>query len=229
MTRTHAITAICLVLGVAVIAFFWPTSSPEISDAGETSEKPANIESTAPLPAPKMSPPKVKVAKVDGEEHKFVERFYEPPFVLPQFTEPPQSNELKTVEATLAVYTSAMQQSNWDWWFSMWDKKSQSVIAQMDQYNNGHTGKSHLKKNMLSGWKQFYAGHRHELVSRIEIPGYTIVYLRREGEPDDSRELLAPVVLKKAAERWVMTHDLQEHIVPNLKITDRNVQIRTLQ
>ena len=229
MTRTQLISVIGLVLGIAAIVFFWPTQSPEPTPLNESPEKQASVEAKAPTSPPKMSPPKVKVAEVDGETHKFVERSYDPPFVLPQFTKQPTLNERKTVESTLAVYTSAMQQSNWNWWFSMWDKKSQEAITQMDKYNNGHSGKSHFKKNLLAGWKQFYAGRRHELVTKIEIPGYTIVYLRREGEPDDSRELLAPVVLKKEAERWVMTHDLQEHLIPNLRITERNVQVRTLQ
>lgn len=228
MNRLYPIIALCL-LGIVLALFWWPQAPDDSEDAPKSTQAEAEKATIPTLDPPKMSPPKVKVAQVDGETHKFVERRYEPPFMLPQYTEQPKSNQSKTVESTLAVYTSAMQQSNWGWWFSMWDKKSQAAITQMDQFNNGHHGKSHLKKNLLAGWKQYYAGRRHELVTKIEIPGYTIVYLRREGEPDDSRELLAPVVLKKEAERWVMTHDLQEHIIPNIKLTERNVQVRTLQ
>jgi hypothetical protein len=111
----------------------------------------------------------------------------------------------------------------------MWDAKGQNKIKQMIAVTTGQPNGGNYKSDILAVWQKFYADRTQELVSRIELPGYTIVYLRREGEPDDSRELLAPVVLKKDGERWVMTHDLQQHIVPNLRLTVRNVQVRTIQ
>ncbi len=240
MTRTHAILAFILIVGLVVYLLSRasaPSGTEDIAQTVEITETPETISKPEPeerrpiqtMPSPKMSPPAVKQARLDGEAYRFVERQYDPPFVLPQYVAAPEPSALQTVESTLAVYTSAMQKSDWDWWFSMWDKESQVVITRLDQTNNGHPGESHYKERLLAGWKQFHAGRRYELVSRTDLPGYTLVYFRREGEPDDSRDLLMPVTLKKTPERWVMTHDLQEHIVPNLKLRGEDVEVRTIQ
>jgi len=175
-----------------------------------------------------MGPPTVKEALVDAEKHRFVERSYSPPYVLHRHTAPPQPASLKSAEDAIAAYMSAIRNADWDWWFSMWDARGKSSIQQMIALTTDNTGTGNYQERLVATWKKFYAGRDNELMTRIEVPGYVIVYLRRVGETDTSRDLLAPVVLKQDNGRWVMTHDLQEHIVPNLRITERNVQVHPI-
>ena len=227
-TRTIGLAVLIIGLGIAGV-IFWEPDTPPQSSPPVAEEKAPEIEVPTALPTPKLGPPAVKEVSVDSERHRFVERSYNPPYSLPKYDAPVPPQRLQSVEDTLAVYTSAIRHADWDWWFSMWDAKGQNKIKQMIAVTTGQPNGGNYKSDILAVWQKFYADRTQELVSRIELPGYTIVYLRREGEPDDSRELLAPVVLKKDGERWVMTHDLQQHIVPNLRITDRNVQVRTIQ
>ena len=215
-----------LAVCIAVVVL-WPDAPPVLETEPVSTPPVATVEVSEPSPT--LGPAVVKEAIVGGERHRFVERHYDPPYLLKRFEQAPPTESLKTEEDAMGGYTSAMSKVDWDWWYAMWDRKGQQTIGGVIQGTTGRSGTGTYKDNMLAGWNAYFSDRRYELVSRIDIPGYQLMYFRRQGQSDTSRDLLTPVVMKKEGDRWVMTHDLQEHIVANLKITDKDVDVRTVQ
>lgn len=247
--QNKAIAVVCVALAVLVASWLAtrPTSpastekdvtptpraptprAPIAENPGAVSEPPAAVAQT-PLPAAKAALARPVIKELTGGEKpiRFVERKYVAPIVLQRLAEPPALASLVSVEQTMASYASAMQAGDWSWWMSLWDGPGQALINQRVAQSQGRPGRGSTRDLMLAGWKEYYAGRSLELVSRVELPGYVLVYMRRSGEPDDSRDLLMPLALKRDGQQWRFTHDLREHPVYNLRMAQGAVSVRTV-
>lgn len=210
---------IMIVLSVAaLVGVIWmqassydePTPPTPAEPAGEpTSDARADVKGDpAPPPRPSLKRSVTKEIRLEGETTRFMERAYDPPYVLPTVDAKPSSAWHSTPEATLASYSSAMERGDFDWWLSMWDADGQAVIS-------AHMAETERDVSVyLDGWRAHYAGRRQVLTRRIDLPGYVIAYMRRDGVPDDKPEAMAPLSIKQDADgRWWLTHDLKEHAV----------------
>ena len=178
-------------------------------------------EPPAPAPTPAPSGPDVvgadrpvlkhaqeKTARLNGAAFDFVERRYDPPFLVERHPERPDLTTMTTPEALMAAYTSSMAAGDWDWWRRLWDRDSRRYFAELmlDHELTADT--------FRAGWKELYPGKRFVLLRRIDMPGYVVVYFRRSDSPDDDIEATQPVAMRRdTAGRWWLTHDLRDHPV----------------
>ena len=88
----------------------------------------------------------------------------------------------------------------------------------------------HDRSVFVDGWKREYAGRKQVLIRRIDLPGYAIVYLRREGESDESPEAKTPLAMKPDAQgRWWLTHDLTDNPVYFYDSMREDADVRTIR
>lgn len=233
------LTLLGLVVGVLLVVFLLvrnpapepPAATPDLppAEAQAPPEAPPPAPVAEPGDPPKVSPATfrdahVKEVSVEGERHRFTERYYSPPQLMPKLESKPSAGWHDTPENALASYTSAMLNADWRWFLSMWDTKSQGFISR-----NMAAGEKEPTA-FIEAWKQEYAGRRMVLLRRIDMPGYVIVYLRRQDKPDDSPEALAPVALRKDEQgQWWFTHDLVDHAVYFYDSLREDAQVRIIQ
>ena len=195
-------------LGAAVLVATWLWLEPSDAPAPAPPPVAEAPRPAPPAPAPPAPPPGPvlkdavqKIVRRNGQETPFTERRYDPPYVLPERSGPPDPSELRTPEDLAASYYASMVKGDWEWWKSLFDAKSWSYRLKVGV----------PKERFLEGWKHEYAHARFEVSRRIDIPGYAILYIHKVGQKDDDAPPHALRIDEQG--RWWMSFDLQDNPV----------------
>lgn len=207
---------VAFALGVsALVAGMWLTGLDRGVTVAPSGPRLASTELPSLAPTPSGPSDRIqlssgieKEARVPGQTVRFVERRYDPPYRLPSVSRLPDATSLSTPEAAAAAYVGALAQGDWDWWKQLWDRDSRAWYAR-------HMLRAGLKQDdLVAAWKREHTGKRHLLLRRIDLPGYAILYFRREDAPEDAIEARQPMALKlDSSGRWWLTHELRENPV----------------
>lgn len=206
--------------------------APRVAEA--PSPKPRRPLAVRPggLPGGPSAPPAFKGTEVkeavfaDGPIHRFTERTYDPPYRLKDFERMPKADTLETPEEALASLTSAMSRVDWDWWIQQWDRPSRRRLARLLKMQG--IG----KERFIEIWAAVAKGERFVATRRIDMPGYVIIYSRRETADDSEMEARSPLALKRdASGRWWLTNELKDHPVYSygMQGVRDGVEVRTVR
>ena len=227
--KVHALwagVALCAALAVAL----WPATPPAPAPPIEPPATEPQVESPPPAeppapavavvdPAPLLRRSVTKIVDFGGEQHQFTERVYDPPFLLPEvWTFEPETHQ--TPEAMLASYFGAMIRADFDDWVAHFDKESQRFRVR----NSTAT-----KLDYARVWKETWRGHRILATRRIDMPGYVLIYARRQTVSPEAGEAWVPFCMKQdPSGRWLMTHDLVKHPVYGYDKMRDDVEVRVV-
>lgn len=216
VTRTRVVIGIAAAgaLAATVIALTRPSPespSPESPSPSPSPENPITSPSpspespiTSPSPSPTLADPAEKELLVEGKPYRFLERRYTPELLLQPTAAPTSAADEASPEAAVRALYSAFVRGDWD-----------AALATMDEASRAwQLAQDTPRERFLEAWRREYGGHRFYLTRRIDIPGYAILYMRREDRAVDaplSRVPLAFAVDRQG--RWRFTQALRDHPV----------------
>jgi len=132
--------------------------------------------------------------------YKFAHYDFTPPVVVQPVSR--AGVDAKTPEGACIGLISAMQQKDYEWFLSLWDKKSAADIRDQDLQ---HGGPEPTKKD----WQDMFVGRRVELTERIESGLYVAILFRAYKPGVAAPALSTAMVLKQEGGRWEATNETE--------------------
>lgn len=110
--------------------------------------------------------------------------------------------DLKTPEGAFIAVMSAMQQKDYEWFLSLWDKKSAADIRDQDLQ---HGGAEQTRKE----WQDMFVGRRVEIAERIESGLYVAIVFRVYQPGVAAPVFSTGMVFKHEGTRWEATNEAE--------------------
>jgi hypothetical protein len=182
----------------SVIRIFTPDKSVTYNDP-LTGSPIAGVNPALPLPAYPTSSREVRTFTAEVVYH-FAHYSYTPPVKVQAVSK--AGADMKTPEGACIAFLSSMQQKDYEWFLSTWDKKSATDIRDLDMQNGG-------PEPTRQQWQQMFVGKRFELAERIESGAYVAIVFKVYQPGVASPALTTATVFKQDGNRWVATNEAE--------------------
>jgi len=109
-----------------------------------------------------------------------------------------------TPEHLFAALVSAMKALDYDWWFSLWDAKTQ------EQLKDAEKTKGQGAAYWRGLWQGALEGQSVTLIKRLQMPHDTILQFRLGQRNTQGPDALVPAVMRYDSGHWKLTAELND-------------------
>jgi hypothetical protein len=153
------------------------------------------------LPAPAFPTSNREVRTFTAQVvYNFAHYDYTPPVAVEQVSR--AGGDLKTPEGAFIAVLSAMQQKDYEWFLSLWDKKSAADIRDGDLQQGG-------SETTRKQWQEMFVGRRVEIAERIESGLYVAIIFRVYQPGVAAPRLSTGMVFKNEGGHWEATNETE--------------------